>query len=149
LTTFNAWIFQIENFGGVLLGVFTGLILFASLAIEAFNKKENNYEFSYLLTLITLTIIRYVGGCIHSDDLVFKIVFMVLSIIITLIMALGFVAFGKSLKEMKISIIGFFILASIILIKTFETNLFFVWRAVTFLILDCKSAIFPIKSILT
>jgi len=132
-TTSQAWIPVGEKFGGILLGILTGLVLLASLALEVFNTKDNTYEFSYLLILMGLSIIRYVWGCIHSNDIIFQIVFMSLGIIIALLVCLGLVSLGKVKKRMSIAIISFIILGSIVLIKIFETNLFFLGRTIGFL----------------
>ena len=45
---------------------------------------------------------------------------------------------------MDISLIGFGLIASIVLLKIFETNLFFIWRAVAFLVLGSASLILVI-----
>lgn len=133
MTTSHAWISADGKFGGILLGILTGLILLASLALEVFNTKDNNYEFSYLLILMGLTIIRYIWGCIHSNEFIFQMIFMGIGILVATLIALAFVLLGKSKKRMSIAIIGFAILGITILIKVFETNLFFLGRVIGFL----------------
>lgn len=143
-TTSQAWIAIDGKYGGISLGILTGLILLGSLALEVFNTKDNTYEFSYLLILMVVSIIRYVWGCVHSNDFIFQMVFMGIGIIIALLVSFGWVSLGKSQKRMSISVIGFMMLGITILIKIFETNLFFLGRALGFLALGCISLILVI-----
>ncbi|MBE5812099.1 MAG: DUF2157 domain-containing protein [Clostridiales bacterium] len=135
ITLSQSWNLYYGEFGGITLGILTGITLLGSLAIEVFNTKENNYEFSYLLILMGLSIVRYIWGCLHLNSLTFQIIFMVFSIMIALLVAIGFVSLGKTSKRVEIASIGFGIIASLVLIKIFEVNLFFLWRAVSFLVL--------------
>jgi len=144
ITTSQAWNLYYEEFGGITLGILTGIMLLGSLAIEVFNTKENNYEFSYLLVLLGLSIIRYIWGCLHLNSLVFQIILMALSIIIALLVAIGFISLGKAQKRVEIASVGFGIIALMVLIKIFEVNLFFLWRAVSFLVLGSISLVLVI-----
>ena len=69
---------------------------------------------------------------------------MALSIIIALLVAIGFISLGKSQKRVEIASIGFGIIALMVLIKIFEVNLFFLWRAVSFLVLGSMSLVLVI-----
>lgn len=144
VTTSHAWTIYEGNFGGITLGIVTGLTLLASLALEVFNTKDNNYEFSYLLVLMALSIVRYIGGCLHVGSFIMQMVFMGLSVLVAMLVAFGFVSLGKSQKKLVISTIGFVIIGIILLIKIFETNLFFLGRAVAFLVLGSVSLILVI-----
>ena len=44
ITTSHAWAVYDGTFGGIALGILTGLTLLSSLAIEVFNTKDNNYK---------------------------------------------------------------------------------------------------------
>lgn len=144
MTTSQAWAPIDGKYGGIILGIITGLILLASLSLEVFNTQENNYEFSYLLILMGSSIIRYIWGCIQTDDIVLQMVFMGVGIVLALLVALGFVSLGKLNKKMETSMTGFIILGILILIKIFETNIFFLGRALGFLGLGCISLIMVI-----
>lgn len=137
ITSSQAWMPIEGKYGGILLGILTGIFLLASLAIEVFNTKDNIYEFSYLLILMGLSIIRYIWGCIHSDDIIFQLVFMGIGILMALLVSVGFVSIAKATKKMEIAIIGFGIIAISVLIKIFETNLFYLGRVIGFLALGC------------
>lgn len=144
ITTSQSWNLYYSEFGGMALGILTAIILLGSLAIEVFNTKENNYEFTYLLVLMGLSIIRYIWECLNLNGLTFQIIFMAISIIIALLVAIGFISLGKSQKRVEIASIGFGIIALIVLIKIFEVNLFFLWRAISFLVLGSISLILVI-----
>jgi hypothetical protein len=141
ITTSHSWSIYDGTFWGITLGIITGIILLASLAIEVFNTKDNSYEFSYLIVLMALSIIRYIGGCLHTTSLMLQMIFMGLGIASTLLVALGLVSLAKSKKNMAIALGGFSLIGITLLIKIFETNLFFVGRAVAFLVLGSISLI--------
>lgn len=144
ITLSQSWNLYYREFGGITLGILTAIILLGSLAIEVFNTKENNYEFSYLLVLMGLSIIRYIWECLNLNGLTFQIIFMGLSIIITLLVAIGFISLGKAQKRVEIASIGFGLIALMVLIKIFEVNLFFLWRAISFLVLGSISLVLVI-----
>jgi hypothetical protein len=144
VTTSQSWNLYYSEFGGIALGIVTAIILLGSLAIEVFNTKENNYEFTYLLVLMGLSIVRYIWECLNLNGLTFQIIFMAISIIVALLVAIGFISLGKSQKRVEIASIGFGIIALMVLIKIFEVNLFFLWRAISFLVLGSISLILVI-----
>ena len=84
ITLSQAWNLYYREFGGITLGILTAIILLGSLAIEVFNTKENNYEFTYLLVLMGLAIVRYIWECLNLNGLTFQIVFMAISLIVAL-----------------------------------------------------------------
>lgn len=134
LTLKKVWI-PIQDFGAISLGILTAVSLLASLTLEVFNQNENNYEFSYLLMLMALAIVRYVWGCLHLEGIMFEIIFMMIGIIAAITLTVGYVALGKRNKELVTSSLGFAIAGIIILLKVLDDTLFFAWKAVGFLII--------------
>ena len=85
----QTWLVHVGENGGILLGILTGLILLASLALEVFNTKEDNYEFSYLLILMGLSVIRYIWLSMSNSNFIAQMVFMSLAIIMLLLISFG------------------------------------------------------------